>query len=57
MSVAPRREDFTTHDAYLLAWYTWRALERDGRLTDEERGAQFEVTEAHVRRRFEEPTA
>lgn len=53
---APRREDFPTHDAYLQAWYTWRALERDGRLTDEERAAQFEVTEDHIRRRFKEPT-
>lgn len=53
---APRREDFPTRDAYLLAWYTWRAIERDGRLTDQERAAQFEVTEAFIRRRFEEPT-
>jgi hypothetical protein len=57
MSGQPRREDYATHDAYLLAWYTWRATERDGRLTDEERTAQFEVTEAHIRQRFEQPTA
>ena len=49
----PRRQDFPDHDAYLLAWYTWRALRRDGRLTDEERAARFEVQEAHVRRLFE----
>lgn len=54
MSGQPRRQDFLTDAAYLLAWYTWRAIERDGRLTDEERAAQFEVKEAHVRRLFEE---
>lgn len=51
-STEPRRQDFPTHDAYLLAWYTWRALRRDGELTDEERAVQFEVKEAHVRRLF-----
>lgn len=53
----PRREDFPDHDAYLLAWYTWRSVRRDERLTDDERAAQFEVKEAHVRRLFEEPTS
>lgn len=56
MSGMPRHEDFPTYRAYLLAWYTWRAFERDGRLTDEERAAQFEVKEAHIRRLFEERT-
>ena len=57
MNGEPRREDFPTRNAYLLAWYTWRAIQRDGRLTDEERTAQFEVTEAHIRHRFAQPTA
>ena len=57
MSGEPRRQDYPDHDAYLLAWYTWRGIERDGWLTDEERAAQFEVQEAHIRRLFERPTA
>ncbi|WP_425244840.1 hypothetical protein [Streptomyces sp. NEAU-NA10] len=47
----PRYEDYPTHDAYLLAWYTWRALRRDERLTDEELTAQFEVTEQFIKAR------
>lgn len=54
MGDQPRREDFPDHDAYLLAWHTWRAIQRDGRLTGEELDAQFEVTEAHVLRVFRE---
>ena len=46
-----RYEDYPTHDAYLLAWYTWRALRRDARLTDDELGAQFDVMVAHIRGR------
>lgn len=57
MSEQPRREDFPTHDAYLLAWYTWRAIQRDGRLNDEELAAAYEVKEAYVRRLFGERTA
>jgi hypothetical protein len=53
----PRREDFPTRDAYLLAWYTWRALQRDGRLNDEEVAAAYAVKEARVRQLFAEPTA
>jgi hypothetical protein len=52
MSEQPRREDFPTHDAYLLAWYTWRALQRDGRLNDEELAAAYDVKEARVRELF-----
>jgi hypothetical protein len=52
----PRREDFPTHDAYLLAWYTWRAVQRDGRLTDEEMAAAYAVKEARVRNLFAERT-
>lgn len=49
----PDREDYPDNAAYELAWYTWRAIQRDGRLNGEELDAQFEVKEAHVRRMFE----
>jgi hypothetical protein len=29
----PDRYDYATHDEYLLAWYTWRAIRRDERPT------------------------
>lgn len=48
----PNREDYPDNAAYELAWYTWRAIQRDGRLNSEELDAQFEVTEAYVRRLF-----
>ena len=48
----PRREDFPTHDAYLLAWYTWRAIQRDGRFNDEELAAYYGAKEARVRQLF-----
>lgn len=54
MSGQPCREDFPDHGAYLRAWYTWRALQRDGQLTDAEREARLEVAEAHVRHLFKE---
>lgn len=47
----PRYEDYPTHDDYLLAWHTWRALRRDERLTDEELAAQFEVIEQAIKSR------
>jgi len=57
MSGMPRREDFPTHDAYLLAWYTWRAIEREGRLNDEELAAAYAVKEARIRELFAERSA
>lgn len=51
----PRREDFATHDAYLLAWYTWRALRRDAELTDEERAVVLGIAEEHVHSRMGQP--
>lgn len=57
MNGEPRREDFPTHDAYLLAWHTWRALQRDGRLNGEELAAAYDAKEERVRQLFAEPTA
>lgn len=57
MSEQPRREDFPTRDAYLLAWYTWRAVQRDERLNDDELAAAYGVKEAHVRHLFQQRTA
>lgn len=57
MSEQPHREDFPTHDAYLLAWHTWRAIQRDGRLNDEELAAAYAVKEARVRELFASRTA
>ncbi|MFF7527319.1 hypothetical protein [Streptomyces pseudovenezuelae] len=48
--VQPRRDDFPSHDAYLLAWYTWRSIRRDSRLTDAESAAKYDVVERHVRK-------
>jgi|tagenome__1003787_1003787.scaffolds.fasta_scaffold20953764_5 hypothetical protein len=48
-STQPRRQDFPTHDAYLLAWHTWRAIQQDGRLNSEELAAQWNVIEAFVK--------
>lgn len=47
----PRREDFDTRAGYLAAWYTWRALRRDERLTDAELDAKYGVIEAAIRAR------
>ncbi|MET7944269.1 hypothetical protein [Streptomyces sp. NPDC005302] len=49
----PSREGYPDNAAYELAWHTWRAIQRDGRLNAEELDAQFAVNEAHVRRLFE----
>lgn len=57
MNGQPRREDFPTHDAYLLAWHTWRAIQQDGRLNTEELAAAYAVKEARVRELFAQPTA
>lgn len=47
----PYRDDYPSHDAYLLAWYTWRAQRRDGELNPEENAAAFAVLEGHIRAR------
>lgn len=43
MDQEPRYGDYPTTAAYELAWYTWRAVRRDSRLTDAESWARFEV--------------
>lgn len=48
----PRREDFPTRDAYLLAWHIWRAIKRDGRLSPEEHAVRWAVVEELVRARL-----
>lgn len=48
----PSREDYPDNAGYELAWHTWRAIQRDGRLNSEELDAQFTVKEAYVRRLF-----
>ncbi|HKX69885.1 MAG TPA: hypothetical protein VJM75_01600 [Acidimicrobiales bacterium] len=45
----PRYEDCESHDAYLLAFHIARAQRQDGRLNTEELGAQWAVTEQHIR--------
>jgi hypothetical protein len=45
MSGEPERDDYPDTDAYLEAWCLWRALRREGRLTDMERQAAFEAFE------------
>ncbi|MCZ7414300.1 hypothetical protein [Streptomyces sp. WMMC897] len=47
----PQYGDYPTQDAYLLAWYTWRALRRDAELNPQERAAQWPVIEDHIRAR------
>lgn len=39
----PQRFDYPSHDAWLQAWYEWRAAMRDSQLSDDERDAKFEV--------------
>ena len=57
MSVEPRGEDFPDRDSYLLAWYTWRAIQRDARFNSEELAAYYDTKEARVRQLFAQPTA
>lgn len=47
----PLRGSYPTHEAYVLAWNTWRAQQRDGLLTADESAAKLVVTEQHVRAR------
>jgi hypothetical protein len=57
VSVEPRGEDFPDRDSYLLAWYTWRAIQRDARFNSEELAAYYDTKEARVRQLFAQPTA
>lgn len=57
MSAEPRRQDYPDHDAYLLAWQTWRAVQRDGRFNSEELDAYYKAKEDRVRQLFGQPTA
>ncbi len=45
----PHREDYDSHDAYVLAFHTARAQRQDGLLNREESAAQFAVIEQHIR--------
>lgn len=49
-SPGPDRAAYTTDDAYLLDWYTWRALRRDGRLSDAENAASTSALVDCIRR-------
>lgn len=49
----PRRGDYPTHDAYLLAWHTWRAVERDSRLSPEEYAVRGAAVEELARAKLE----
>jgi hypothetical protein len=49
----PRFDDYPNPEAYRLAWCTWRAIQRDGRLNSEEHAAQWDVIEdAIINRRY-----
>lgn len=47
----PERYDYPTHDAYLLAWRTWRAIQRDNRPTQAEADISLAVRIDWVKRR------
>ena len=49
-SAGPDHAAHSTHGAYLLNWYTWRALRRDGRLSDAENAAGTEALSDCIRR-------
>jgi hypothetical protein len=49
----PRREDFDSAAEYEQAWWEWRAIERDGRLTNDELVAQWAVVTEFVLNRVE----
>jgi hypothetical protein len=48
----PQFADYPTPEAYREAWYTWRAIQRDGRLNPEEMAAQWEVIEDTLKNRL-----
>ena len=48
----PLREDYPTTRAYEEAFWMWRARQRDARLNDEERAAQWDVIEHTLRNRL-----
>lgn len=47
----PHFDDYPSPEAYRLAWYTWRAIQRDGRLNPEEHAAQWDVIEDAITNR------
>lgn len=48
----PRYDDYPSLEAYRLAWYTWRAIWRDGQLNPEEHAARWDVIETAVKNRL-----
>jgi hypothetical protein len=48
----PHYNDFPSLEAYRLAWYTWRAISRDGQLNPEEHAARWDVIETAVKNRL-----
>jgi hypothetical protein len=48
----PRRRDFDSLSAYELAFLIWRAIHRDGQLTNAELSAKLDVLEDEVHRRL-----
>lgn len=57
MSEQPRGEDFPDRASYLLAWHTWRAIQRDGRFNSEELATYYDTKEARIYQLFAQPTA
>ncbi len=48
MGEQPQYGDYPTKAAYELAWYTWRAIRRDGRLTRDEMEAQLDAIRERI---------
>lgn len=48
----PRFDDYPSLEAYRLAWYTWRAIQRDERLNPEEHTIKWDVTEQAIKNRL-----
>jgi hypothetical protein len=48
----PHYDDFPSLEAYRIAWYTWRAISRDGQLNPEEHTARWDVIETAVKNRL-----
>lgn len=57
LSQSPDRFAYPSHEAYLIGWYTWRALRRDGRLNEAEYAVQSETVLAHAERVLRAPDA
>jgi hypothetical protein len=52
----PHFDDYPSTEAYRLAWFTWRAIQRNGRLNPEEHAAQWDVIEDAIINRRSGPT-